>query len=389
MAEQNKKFINEDGHMEQRINVALIGIGQGGTKIAGAIAHRSKVDPKRIISVNMSVKDLAKANWVPEQNRIPLDLNGDGAGKDQEKSLVALQKSLVPTIRKIDTILDGDFDIAFVCFSADGGTGGGSGPMLTYLLNREEGNTEFPAIKKRNGTTPVIGIVAIPELSDDNESSMVNAQNCLNNIRGLISKPESQIPFMIIDNGADSYSGETEEQKFANINNDVAFLIDRFINVEFDSTKANLDMADRFATLSNSKIIGLTNGGKSSPFVLPVNCAVRDIAFEVSEDDPLLPERFSKQIGAAVTNQRKGYYEAGTPNATPIIAYAGFNPLERIAVPYENKVKSIEAKIASRSKEDNEKGEGFANLAFNKDAQKSGQVKAEANPNDIFAQMLG
>ena len=148
-------------------------------------------------------------------------------------------------------------------------------------------------------------------------------------------------------------------------------------------------MADRFATLSNSKIIGLTNGGKSSPFVLPVNCAVRDIAFEVSEDDPLLPERFSKQIGAAVTNQRKGYYEAGTPNATPIIAYAGFNPLERIAVPYENKVKSIEAKIASRSKEDNEKGEGFANLAFNKDAQKSGQVKAEANPNDIFAQMLG
>lgn len=388
MAEQNRKFINEDGHMEQSTSIALIGIGQGGTKIAGAIAHRSKVDPKRIISVNMSVKDLAKANWVPEQNRIPLDFNGDGAGKDQEKSLVALQKSLVPTIRKIDTILDGDFDVMFVCFSADGGTGGGTGPMFTYLLNREEGDENFPAIKKRNGTTPVIGICAIPELSDDNESSMVNAQNCLNNIRGLISKPESQIPFMIIDNGAESYSGETEEQKFANINNDAAFLIDRFVNVEFDSTKANLDMADRFATLSNSKIIALTNG-EVTPFVLPVNCAVRDIAFEVSEDDPLLPERVSKQIGAAVTNQRKGYYEAGTKNATPIIAYAGFNPLERIAVPYENKVKSIEAKIASRSKEDTEKGEGFANLSFNKDIQKSGQVKAEADPNDIFAQMLG
>ena len=386
MAEQ--KYANADGHVESGVSVALIGIGQGGTKIAGAIAHRSKVDPKNIISVNMSLKDLSKANWVPEQNRIPLDLNGDGAGKDQEKSLAALQKSLVPTVRKIDTVLDGDFDIAFVCFSADGGTGGGTGPMMTYLLNREEGDANFPAIKRKNGTCPVIGVVAIPELSDDNESSMVNAQNCLNNIRMLISNQDSQVPFMIIDNGAAGYSGETEEQKFANINNDVAFLIDRFINVEFDSTKANLDMADRFATLSNSKIIGLTNG-ETTPFVMPVNCAVRDIAFEVSEDDPLLPERLTKEMGAAVTNQRKGYYEAGTKNATPIIAFAGYNPLERITVPYENKIKSIEAKIASRSKEDASKGEGFANLAHNKSIQKSGQVKAEADPNDIFARMLG
>jgi hypothetical protein len=147
-------------------------------------------------------------------------------------------------------------------------------------------------------------------------------------------------------------------------------------------------MADRFATLSNSKIIGLTNG-ETTPFVMPVNCAVRDIAFEVSEDDPLLPERLTKEMGAAVTNQRKGYYEAGTKNATPIIAFAGYNPLERITVPYENKIKSIEAKIASRSKEDPSKGEGFANLAHNKSIQKSGQVKAEADPNDIFAKMLG
>ena len=62
--------------------------------------------------------------------------------------------------------------------------------------------------------------------------------------------------------------------------------------------------------------------------------------------------------------------------------------LERITVPYENKIKSIEAKIASRSKEDTSKGEGFANLAHNKSIQRAGQVKAEADPNDIFAKML-
>jgi hypothetical protein len=70
--------------VKRRFSVGFVGIGQGGSSVAQTLAKRFDIPFQNVVALNLSDADLRAASLIPESNRILLDKNRFGAGKNRD-----------------------------------------------------------------------------------------------------------------------------------------------------------------------------------------------------------------------------------------------------------------------------------------------------------------
>ena len=374
--------LDENVVLMNDVKLAIIGFGQAGAKLAMAIANKTKTDVERCIVINTSEADLRSIPWFLKDNRILIDRNGKGAGKDRDKVLGMIQQSNPEILEKVDTILHKDFDMLITCYSADGGTGSGSGPIMTALFSTDQ-------LSKKHGDIPVIGICMLP----DHNVGILGLQNALSNINESNKfLKNNRLIEMFVDN--DIYAGIADPAtRYQQINDDVAELLHRYINVSYVSSSSNLDFADRAVMLATPGIHSLCkfdeNGVPKSPFLLPEGSLVSKMAVEMREGTAGIRDKLNNNVGCIINESSfMGFYKDGTPGAYPVCHYAGFTSLDKLATRYQSWISQIQQKAEQQKKVDRENGRGFNNLEANAKFIKSeSSVNTDGDFNDLFSMM--
>ena len=374
--------LDENIVLKNDVKLAIIGFGQAGAKLTMSLANKTGTPVERCIVINTSEADLRSIPWFLKDNRILIDRNGKGAGKDRDKVLGMIQQSNAEILEKVDSILHKDFDMLITCYSADGGTGSGSGPIMTALFSTDK-------LSKKPGEIPVIALCALP----DHNVGILGLQNALNNINesNKFLKGNRLIE-MFIDN--DVYAGIPDPAtRYNKCNEDVAELLNRYINVSYVSSSSNLDFADRAVMLSTPGIHSLCkfdeNGVPTTPFILPEGALVSKMAVEMPEGTAGVRDKLNNNVGCTVNEASfAGFYKEGTPGAYPVCHYAGFTNLDRLAIRYQGWISQIQQKAEQQKKVDRENGRGFSNLEENsKFIKAESSVNTEGDFNALFSMM--
>jgi cell division GTPase FtsZ len=166
-------------------SISVIGLGQGGCRLAKSFFDGGHED---CAFINTARVDLGGLN-VPEEKKLLIG-DGDGAGKDMQKSLDAL----IERKDEIKEIIRGmvSSDKILVCASSGGGTGSGTVSEVVSWCNH---------IVEEAGTKCSVGaLVSMPgksELVSDKIKS--NALKCLENLSEMVEL-EMLRPLMVVSN---------------------------------------------------------------------------------------------------------------------------------------------------------------------------------------------
>lgn len=188
------------------LNVGIIGIGNAGNQVAALGAEKLQIP---VIAINSSEKDLETLSaGIPK--KLIKDASGlsKGAGKDRRLAKQYLKDTIL-------SFISGDemkefmksLDFCFIISSTGGGTGSGTAPVMTTILNKT-----YPDVK-----TILIGILPV-----DSEalSSHVNTLEYLNE---LYSNLPDQT-YMLYDN--DKLAGESSYHILEEVNEEIIKDID-------------------------------------------------------------------------------------------------------------------------------------------------------------------
>lgn len=188
------------------LNVGIIGIGNAGNQVAALAVDKLAIP---VIAINSSEKDLETLPaGIPK--KLIRDASGlsKGAGKDRKLAKVFLKDTILSFISS-DEMSDfmKELDFCFIISSTGGGTGSGTAPIMTTILN-----ATYPDVH-----TILIGILPV-----DSEalSSHVNTLEYLNE---LYSNLPDQT-YMLYDN--DKLAGESSYHIMETINSEIVKDID-------------------------------------------------------------------------------------------------------------------------------------------------------------------
>lgn len=348
--------------LKQRFTVGAIGVGQGGTSMASDFMKYIGMKSDHTLSINLSAADLTGAKFIPEQNRLLLDPNMFGAGKNRDisKPYATIKKDFI--FEKVSNTLKGETNLNFVFFSTDGGTGSGLGPILTALFESDS----FP---KANGKpTLFIGVPILPDMNAG-EDGLKNTIEALKEISAISANKVGR--FILVDNNIESGIND-DVKRWSSINEKVCIFLKRYLFTSYLSSVLNLDFEDRykaisvsgchaFATFNPSEVI------PSSPFVLPEGALVKKLACEVPEGTSDAVTQLITNIGCQIDEPgMRGYYPVDTEGAIPIVHFAGFSNLAKVTEKYQNWFNQIKQKSIAQQKVDSTKGTGFDSLNENK-----------------------
>ncbi len=203
---------------ELKIRILPIGVGQGGTRVAQAIAAKLE-DEDNIVLVNTALSDVStKDVKYIEAHLAKLgalhDVEGSGKNRDYAISTLkdgigAVLKFVADRIRmnwkdapriKEDTDMstvqvspaqDVGTNLIVVCFSTAGGTGSGCGPKLVSILDSDmfwsdHVKVDFSTDKTRKPV--VIGLAITPDHATEGIVSLQNTIACLDDMNVQINK---------------------------------------------------------------------------------------------------------------------------------------------------------------------------------------------------------
>jgi hypothetical protein len=368
--------------------VGAIGVGQAGTNIAQTFIQALGVGTDYLCSINLSQDDLSQATLVPLPNRLHLDENAYGAGKNRNVSKVCVSEKTNQIIDLLTRVFaKRECNIIFVFFSTSGGTGSGCGPFITALL---ESNTMASA------KPPRCCIIGVPLIGDLNEGKILlsNTLGCLREVNILVENKQAR--FMPIYN--QTYVDIKDDiQKWKTINDDAVNLIKRYLFVNYPSKYSNLDPEDRFVLLTTPGVHSLLTFNPKSkdasiirtPFILPDGASVQKLGSELPMEDSESRFILIKALGANVTEPNfVGLYESDLADATPIVHFAGFNNLANFVQPYQVQFTRLDSVDTTGSKA-NKNGVGFDKVEDNVEKiVKKNEMNAAQSPTDIFQSLL-
>ena len=183
------------------LNVGIIGIGNAGNQVA-SLAHEKLSIP--VIAINSSEKDLETLPaGIPK--KLIRDASGlsKGAGKDRKLAKTYLKDTILSFISSEEmTDFMKELDFVFIVSSTGGGTGSGTAPIMTSILN-----STYPDVH-----TILVGILPV-----DSEA-LSSHVNTLEYLTELYEKLPDQT-YMLYDN--DKLAGEPSYQIMETINSEI------------------------------------------------------------------------------------------------------------------------------------------------------------------------
>lgn len=368
------------------MNVATLGIGQGGSSLADALATAFKSNARGVL--NLSAGDLKTSANVKDDFRLLLG-NGkvDGAGKDREFSkqyFMDYESDISSLIWKIINSQD-NIDILFICFSTSGGTGSGLGPAITAYVNSQKFASQG---KKR----PIVfGVAACA----DTHEGLKNQQNTIEALREVSKLSENKLArFILVNNDIEGNTTDAQK-KYAAINDKVASYIYRYFEGINTSRLGNLDKQDRLVALALPGVHSFCEFNPENPteissaFILPEGARVRGIYGEILEGTSASIDSITSQLGIQADDRTVGFYEP-TVTSFPILHFAGFSNLKKVTERYQNVISQIQARSTQAEKNDKTSGAGFNRIDANKDwMAESYQTKSAGGAEDIMALING
>ena len=222
------KKVKEEGIMKKAINFGIVGLGQGGCRLAYEF---EKLDYPTI-AINTSSQDLEKIDC---KNK--LAIGEGGAGKDLKIGSEAVNRNLNKIMdaykREFKTV-----DHILICAGSSGGTGGGG---LTNIIS-----------SLRNFKKPVGVLTTFPLATEDTRAKK-NTLSVLNELIKLNSERKIR-PLILIDNDKieQKHPGLSTLEFWNVANDEVVKTFDLFNKLAATSTAyTSLDPAD-YAKIMNS-----------------------------------------------------------------------------------------------------------------------------------------
>lgn len=273
-----------EGKNHQNVRFVIVTEGQGGASIGQVL--KASLPNSTMIAVNTSNQDLDQIVGIPDQFKFKIGgENADGAGKNRNRAKMYFKNfSATNTYTKeklgvIDTFIGYYEEILFhptqqtiiiVCFSSDGGTGSGLGPMmtasLTNYMNTCKGFTykdkEFAIDDVTNIIPRPVVIGLTPKCSvSAGATNLQNTIECFLDIQKSIDAGIGH--YLIADNNLPaSVEYKSTEEMFRIINSRICIPLVKFLGIELNSSIKCMDLQDKINTLripGASAFVSITN----------------------------------------------------------------------------------------------------------------------------------
>lgn len=236
-AEQVRSGPQDRFDCDVAFNMAFVGVGQGGGRIAQAAYE---LGYERVAAINTTHQDLQHIK-IPDTNK--LDLGGSGAGKDPDVAAAAVQDRDEDIFDVLKTAWGNEVDCAFICFGAGGGTGAGAYTKIAEIAKRLLAET------KRESRLGVF--VALPRDSEGQRP----ATNTVGVMQRLVKQKFS--PVIVLDNQQIEalYPGKSLSQFYQLANTSIVRIFHIFNRLAAQpSEHTTFDRAD-FARLLDSGVV--------------------------------------------------------------------------------------------------------------------------------------
>jgi hypothetical protein len=367
--------------------VGAIGVGQAGTNIAQTSVQALGINNDYLCSINLSQDDLEQATLVGPNNRLHLDENAYGAGKNRNISKICVSEKVNQIIDFFNRIYaKRECNVIFIFFSTSGGTGSGCGPFITALLESDALSSAKPHR---------CCIIGVPLIGDLNEGKLLlsNTLGCLREVNILVENKQAR--FMPIYNQV--YADIKDDiTKWKTINDEAVRLIKRYLLINYHSKYSNLDPEDRFVLLTTPGIHSLLTFNPKdptiirTPFILPEGASVQKLGCELPMDESEARFGLIKALGANVTEPNfVGLYDANAgEDAIPIVHFAGFNNLANFVQPYQVQFSRLDSVDTTGTKA-NKSGIGFDRIEDNVERiTKKNEMNNSKSPLEIYKTLL-
>lgn len=254
----------------QNVRFVIVSEGQGGASIGSVL--KATLPNSTMIAVNTSDQDLDQLN-LPDEFKFKIGgESANGAGKNRSKAKMYFKNFAATnkyTKEKLDVVstFTGYYEeilfhptvqtIIIVCFSSDGGTGSGLGPMmvasLTNFMNSVKSfkykDKEFMIDDTVNIIPRPVVIGLTPKCSvSAGATNLQNTIECFLDIQKAVDAGIGH--YLIADNNlpADVKYDSTEEM-FKIINARIATPLVKFLGIEMNSSIKCMDLQDKINTL--------------------------------------------------------------------------------------------------------------------------------------------
>tara|TARA_R110001583_G_scaffold110306_2_gene259240 strand:+ start:123 stop:1262 length:1140 start_codon:yes stop_codon:yes gene_type:complete len=236
MPDENAQAQEIEDEFEGAYKFAIIGVGQGGSRIAETFWN---LGYRRVCVINTAKQDLKFIN-IPEDRKLLLDHGG--AGKNPEAAEKIFQDNAEEICDFFHGKLGTTYDRVLVCAGAGGGTGAGGAPVVFEII--------------KNNTNATVGFIsALPTKAEGNQV----AKNTKRTMQKIVEYTKDGIlsPLIVLNNEKikELYPGLSINKFWTTANSSVCSLFHLFNKISSqDSSYTTFDKADLDSVL-NSGII--------------------------------------------------------------------------------------------------------------------------------------
>jgi len=257
----------KDEFDDAAFNFAIVGVGQGGSRIAETFWN---LGYRRVGVINTAKQDLSLIK-IPEENK--LLIGEGGAGKNPEAADEVFRIKYEDILDFLKKVFGTAYERVLVCAGAGGGTGAGGAAKVLEIchdLNQSLG-------KETKDTDAKVGCVIALPTRGEGIKVQENAKNVIGKILGL-SKAGVVSPLVILDNEKikQLYPKLSVNQFWSTANNSVCSILHLFNKISAkESAYTTFDKAD-LETIFSSGIITFGATPIKDPSDTGISYAIRD-----------------------------------------------------------------------------------------------------------------
>lgn len=215
------------------LNVGIIGIGNTGNQVAALASSELKID---VMAINSSDKDLETIpSSVPKKiiSDSKGESQGQGAGKNRSLAKKYLKKTIMSFLQAEDVVnFISSLDILFIVSSTGGGTGSGTAPLMTSIIN-----STFRDVK-----TILVGVLPV------NKEALSAHVNTLEYLDELYKSLPDQT-YMLYDN--DKLADIPSYQMMDRVNSEIV--------KDIDVLRCTYNLTTRFDSIDEQDCLRLTS----------------------------------------------------------------------------------------------------------------------------------